>query len=229
VGPGAFFYTRNYHVVLSFSKDQIDIFGYNCYMKKYRTILVLILLAIISLGYYAFAYTDVFTWLAHSEHSNMDEEQMDHADHDMASSTTGISERQFIEHMIPHHQEAVDTSRIILTESANAEVRALASSIISAQEKEIADMKTWYETWYGTPYQDDGSYTPMMRDLSSLSSPELERAYLEDMIPHHTMALNAVQTVAPNITQPEIKALVSAILSSQSSEIVTMRILLKTL
>ncbi len=140
------------------------------------------------------------------------------------------SERKFLEQMIPHHQEAVDSAEAVLDSGkANAEVNALARSIISAQEKEIADMKSWYKAWYGEDYVAKDTYTPMMRDLTSLTGVELDKAFLEDMIAHHTAALLQGQAVAPTATHPETITLVKAIAESQSNEIITMRMILKQL
>ncbi len=142
----------------------------------------------------------------------------------------GASERMFLEHMIPHHQEAVATSKAVLDSGqANSEVNALARSIITAQEKEIADMKSWYKLWYGKEYVAKDTYTPMMRNLTSLSGPELEKTFLEDMIAHHIAALLQGQAVAPTATHPETITLVKAIAETQSNEIITMRIILKQL
>ena len=151
--------------------------------------------------------------------------------HDMPEGgmMNGISERAFLEHMIPHHNEAVDTAKQVVARGENAEVKALAESIIVAQEKEIADMKSWYQSWYGKEYQADGSYEPMMRDLSKLSGNALDKAFVEDMIQHHMGALMTNQKVVPNIEHDEIKTLATAIAETQSAEIITMRILLKQL
>lgn len=139
-----------------------------------------------------------------------------------------LSERQFLQEMIPHHQEAVDTAKIVAQKSENAEVKKLASDIVTAQEKEIADMKTWYKNWYGVDYKDDGNYKPMMRSaLSTLSGNALDRAFLEDMIQHHMGALMMGQSVVANIQHKEVEDLAKAIAETQSSEIITMRILLK--
>ncbi len=147
------------------------------------------------------------------------------ADH-MAND--GATERAFLELMIPHHQEAVSTAKEVLERGGTLpEVTTLAEGIITAQEKEIADMKSWYKAWYGEEYQDKGSYTPMMGDLSSLSGAELDRAFLESMIEHHTGALMQAQVVAPSATHPETIGLAKAIAENQSNEIITMRILLK--
>jgi uncharacterized protein (DUF305 family) len=139
-----------------------------------------------------------------------------------------LSERQFLQEMIPHHQEAIDTAKQVVTKGDNAEVKKLAQSIVDSQQKQIDDMKTWYKNWYGVDYKDDGTYKPMMRtSLSTLSGNALDRAFLEDMIAHHMGALMMGQAVVPNLQHKEVEDLAKAIAESQSSEIITMRILLK--
>ena len=152
----------------------------------------------------------------------------DAAGHSMDHSSMLVaSERAFIEGMIPHHQEAIDTAKEVLARGGSTdEIKTLAQNIIAAQEGEIAQMKEWYRSWYGAEYQDTGVYQPMMRDLSNLSGAELDRVFLEDMIPHHEGALMMVESVKPYIEHDEIRTLGDAIVTSQSAEIEYMRELL---
>lgn len=137
------------------------------------------------------------------------------------------SEREFIEEMIPHHQEAVDTAKEVIERGGtNPEVKTLVENIVIAQEKEIADMKQWYETWYGTPYVDKGTYKPMMRELASLSGKDLDKAFLSDMIMHHMGAIMMARSVQPYVQHEEMKQLTSNIVTTQSEEIILMRRLL---
>jgi len=134
------------------------------------------------------------------------------------------SEKEFITEMIPHHQEAVDTAQEVLARGATTpEIRTLMQNIITAQEKEIADMKAWYEAWYGTPYQPSGNYKPMMRDLSPLSGVEIDKVFLEDMVMHHMAAIMMAQSVQSYIEHEEIRTLTDAIVRSQMEEIQQMR------
>lgn len=154
----------------------------------------------------------------HSMHQNTNE----HEQHQMMVT----SEQAFIEHMIPHHQEAIDTAKEVLARGGStSEIRALAENIITAQEREIADMKQWYETWYGTPYADTGTYKPMMRDLSMLSGAELDKIFLEDMVHHHMGAIMMARSVEPFIEHDEMRTLTEAIVRTQSEEIKTMQTL----
>ena len=50
------------------------------------------------------------------------------------------SEEEFIKHMIPHHQEAVDTASRLTKMTQNPELKKLTADIVTAQENEIAMM-----------------------------------------------------------------------------------------
>lgn len=140
------------------------------------------------------------------------------------------SEREFLEEMIPHHQEAVDTANEVIARGGTTpEIKQLVEAIVAAQEREIAEMKQWYQDWYGEPYEDNENYAPMMRDLSQLSGAELDRAFLEDMVMHHMGAIMMAQSVQPYIEHSEVEELTGAIITTQSAEIQLMQQLIAEL
>ena len=58
----------------------------------------------------------------------------------------------FVTGMIPHHEQAVEMSDLILAQpvsaaGSNAEVRALAQQIADAQAPEVGQMRTWLKDW----------------------------------------------------------------------------------
>ena len=141
------------------------------------------------------------------------------------------SEREFLEGMIPHHQEAVDTAKEVIARGGSTpDIKKLAQAIVVAQEKEIAMMKVWYQNWYGEAYvAKPDAYAPMMRDLSRLSGSALDRVFLEDMIQHHMGALMMAESVQPYIQNKEITNLTKAIMETQTAEITLMKKLTTTL
>ncbi len=139
------------------------------------------------------------------------------------------SEREFLEGMIPHHQEAVDTAKEVIARGGSTpEIKQLAEDIILAQEKEIAMMKGLYQRWYAAAYVADSSnYEPMMRDLSKLRGADLDKVFLEDMIMHHMGAIMMARSVQPYIEHTEITDLSKAIAETQTVEIALMKSLLQ--
>ncbi|HLC70791.1 MAG TPA: DUF305 domain-containing protein, partial [Candidatus Nanoarchaeia archaeon] len=59
-------------------------------------------------------------------------------------------DQHFIVQMIPHHEGAIAMAKIALEKSKRPEIISLASGIIEAQEAENRDMRTWYESWFGS-------------------------------------------------------------------------------
>jgi len=53
------------------------------------------------------------------------------------------TDRTFLEGMIPHHQDAVEMSRLCLQKAARAELKRFCQGVIEVQTREIAQFKNW--------------------------------------------------------------------------------------
>ena len=56
-------------------------------------------------------------------------------------------DKAFIEMMIAHHQGAIDMAKLSPERAKHQEIKDLSLGIVSAQEKEISDMKQWQKDW----------------------------------------------------------------------------------
>ena len=139
------------------------------------------------------------------------------------------SEFSYLTQMIPHHEEAVAAARELLARSDRLEMKDFARSIIETQSAQIEEMKADLARWY--PGRDTrAEYTPMMRDLSQLAGDELDQAFLQDMIPHHGMAvMMSQQLLAGGLAEhPEVTDLATTIRDDQRAEIMMMMDWLRT-
>ncbi len=55
---------------------------------------------------------------------------------------------RFINMMLPHHEGAVVMAQDALKKSQRPEVKRLAQSIVTSQQREINEMKQWRQAWY---------------------------------------------------------------------------------
>lgn len=58
-------------------------------------------------------------------------------------------DKAFLQAMLPHHQSAVDAAKIVQMKGDHPEIKTLAGTIITDQNKEIAQMQGWLKMWYG--------------------------------------------------------------------------------
>lgn len=159
----------------------------------------------------------------------------------VASQDSDVIDAHFIEQMIPHHEDAITMSEVALEKATRPEVKDLATSIISSQSKEITQMKSWYKEWFGRELptgnevmnqhgmmennsQMHMGITGTDMDMESLeNAQDFDRAFIEDMIPHHQMAVMMASMLKNGTQRPEMKKLADGIIAAQTSEIDMMR------
>lgn len=140
----------------------------------------------------------------------------------MHGSSVG-TEFAHLTEMVAHHGEAVAAAQE-LERSARPEMRAFGRSILTSQQAQIDQMNDWLVKWYpGRSTEVD--YQPMMRDLSGLSRDHLDRAFLEDMVPHHMMAVMMSQQLLVRgvADHDRVNDLAQSIRDEQHAEILEMR------
>ena len=57
-------------------------------------------------------------------------------------------DKAFIDDMIPHHESAIAMAEVAREKTDDPEIREIANDIVSAQEREIEQMKQWRQQWY---------------------------------------------------------------------------------
>ncbi len=75
-------------------------------------------------------------------------DMMDVMNAELKGKTGDVFDKAFLAEMIVHHQGAVEMAQLALTNAKHQEIKDLANGIISAQNKEIYEMKTWQKNWY---------------------------------------------------------------------------------
>lgn len=81
------------------------------------------------------------------EAANHGEMSMGEMTEQLKNKTGDDFDKAFIEMMISHHEGAVDMAELIPARAKHDEVKQLGEAIITAQTKEIADMKQWQKDW----------------------------------------------------------------------------------
>jgi uncharacterized protein (DUF305 family) len=132
------------------------------------------------------------------------------------------SEPEYLAEMVAHHREAVAAAGE-LARSDRAEMRAFGESIVETQSAQIQQMNGWLRDLY--PEQSRTvDYRPMMRDLSGLSGDRLDRAFLQDMISHHMVAvMMSQQLLGRGYDHDEVAQLARSIRDDQHAEIIQMQ------
>lgn len=170
--------------------------------------------------------------LREGDHRGMDHESHGGMMHSNNSSSLNSADIMFLQMMIPHHQQAVDISKLAISKSKNSELVALANGILTAQSAEIVQMKSWlaaagagldmgHEMHGMSGMLSDSELT----DLSNASGSTFDRLWLNGMIAHHDGAITMTEMLE-GTQNSEIKAFGENVIKVQSAEIAQMKVLL---
>jgi uncharacterized protein (DUF305 family) len=163
------------------------------------------------------------------------------------------ADMMFARMMIPHHEQAIEMSDMILEKQGiDPRVVDLATQIEAAQGPEIETMQGWLNQWgmsdmpghsgdmpgHGGMKDSDmaampgmaGMMSPAQMDaLENATGVEASKLFLTGMIKHHEGALTMAQDEIKNGQFPDAVAMAKSILESQQKEIDTMNVILKSL
>ena len=116
-------------------------------------------------------------------------------------------------------------AQVVLDRSTRPELRALAEDIIASQSAEIEQLRGWQAD--GTVAEADaGHMDSMMHGMSAddlRSADDVDKAFIDAMIPHHESAVVMAEQVKAQTDTPEIAELADAIIAAQEREIDQMR------
>jgi uncharacterized protein (DUF305 family) len=165
-------------------------------------------------------------------HSNMDHGSMGSGGmaRQMVMEDGRYSDRAFIDAMVPHHRGAIDMAEVALGNAEHREVKELAEDIVSAQEAEIERLKAIKREEYGTsevPMEmsaEEMEAMGMPMDPKEMAEREpFDKAFFDNMIPHHESAIDMANAALKDSENPEIRQIARAIVDAQEREIERMR------
>ncbi|QJW34973.1 DUF305 domain-containing protein [Cellulosimicrobium protaetiae] len=159
---------------------------------------------------------------------------------DDAESSTEFNDADvmFAQMMIPHHEQAIEMSDVVLaTEGVDPQVTELATRIKEAQGPEIEQLQEWMGAWGADGAGDHSGHGGMdgmmseddVQALDDAEGADAGRLFLEQMIVHHEGAIEMAEVEVEDGLHPGAVEMAQAVVDTQSEEIRTMQDLLASL
>lgn len=147
-----------------------------------------------------------------------------------ATAEHTAADTKFIQSMIPHHEQAVKMSEIMLQKKdLPASITDLATKIKAAQAPEIEMMTGLLKSWNESPTMGAGhSMEGLMgeddlKELEATQGTDAAKVFLRQMIAHHEGAVKAAKAETAQGTNPDAVRLSEDIVTAQEAEIKEMQ------
>lgn len=156
-----------------------------------------------------------------------------------ADASANDADIMFATMMIPHHQQAIEMSDMLLSkEDIDPRVIDLADGIKAAQQPEIDTLNGWLQEWgadtsdMGMDSMDHGGGMMSEEDMQALDAAtgtDASELFLEQMIEHHNGAIEMAHEEVNNGQNFNATDLAQKIVDDQTAEISTMEDILASL
>lgn len=151
---------------------------------------------------------------------------------DSGGKDASKQEQAFLRAMIPHHKSAIDMAGVAEKRAEHPQVKRLAKSIVADQAKEIAQMERIHQHLFRSAVRpnanaheqlglspDKAGMAHMEGAMTLEKARPFDRAFIDEMIPHHQGAIRMARAVSEMSNEPEITKLAASIITAQSFEI----------
>jgi len=161
--------------------------------------------------------------------------------------TDDLTNLEYLEHMIPHHQVAIDMSELLIPKTKDPKMLILCRNIIRKQGYEIWEMEqmkqkisdTMFDNTEFNPVNDrtkldiyypklskskDGSCNPLFfkpnDHMKHMDGMEItDKSYLEHMIPHHQVAIDMSRRLLLHTNHSYLLVFCKGLIIEQQGEI----------
>lgn len=153
-----------------------------------------------------------------------------------AGGQTTDPQQAFLQSMVPHHSSAVEMAKVAQTEGRSAFVKNLASEITRTQTEELGQMKQIHQRLFDAPLKPDmGGHAALglsaqeagmgnMDGAQTIKGKQpFDRAFVDEMIPHHQGATRMAEAVLPKTRDRQLRSLAEGIIAAQKREIAEMQ------
>jgi uncharacterized protein (DUF305 family) len=194
--------------------------------------------------------TPAATGHQHGEMHNSTPAAMDHGSmhqatpapsgHDHMAGHEAEFDLMYIDMMIPHHESIIALAEVAQHELTHPDLIAIAEDIVANQGAEITELQQLRAEWYGEagPVSMDamhgmpgmnGDMAAMEQQMSSewqvqtfCAADNKDLAFIEQVIPHHQMAIDTSEAALEHAEHQEIKDIAQNVIDTQQVEIDTL-------
>ena len=144
----------------------------------------------------------------------------------------------FVEQMIPHHEQAVQISQLAENRAEDEEVRTIASDIAFIQAIELEELQGWLIEWgfdgAEHSHEDHADAAGMLsadevQQLEASSGSEFDALFTQLMIQHHEGAIAAARELLETGKSEDIRFFAQSLIESQGAELEQLRFILELL
>ena len=144
-------------------------------------------------------------------------------------------QQAFLQSMVPHHNSAVEMAEVAETEGQSKFVKDLAGGITRTQTEEIGQMEKIHQRLFNAPLRpDSGAHMGLGLSAQEAGMDHMDgggmirgkrpfdRAFVDEMIPHHSGAIRMAEAVLGKTRDPELRKLAQNVVTAQKREIAEM-------
>jgi uncharacterized protein (DUF305 family) len=165
-----------------------------------------------------------------------------HGDMDHGTPMAGMEfDLAYIDMMIPHHESVIALAEIARDQLGDERLQTIADAILETQPPEIEELAALREEWYGSPEPEmmsdelmatsmgmsHGCADQMHMDQMSAewqveqfeAADDKDLAFIDQVIPHHEMAVVTSQLALEHANHEEIKDIARMVIDAQEREI----------
>lgn len=130
-----------------------------------------------------------------------------------SQKTLQDADRAFIDLMVPHHQMGIEMANEAIAKAQHKELKAFAQRMRDIQRKEVEQMKSWRQKWFGS------AETPAPMPMAPMpAGKDFDRMWMTQVIDHHQQAIDMSVLTLKGASKAEVKDMANRLIKEQQKE-----------